>query len=187
MEVSNAMLVSMMFVMVLSIGIGNILMSLSALIDRRSQATAHWIPTTWLLLLLLQHLSLFWNTLAILEAREWDFAGFLYIVAGPVVLFLATALMLPGAGDESSDPSTHYFQVAPRFYALLALLMLWCIGAELVLADGLTRASFGNAALLALFLVLGGTRRRSVHAAVTAAAAALMVALFAGRVLGLIA
>jgi hypothetical protein len=186
-DLNNSMLVAMMFVMVLSIGIGNILMSLSSLVDRRTRAAVHWIPTTWLVLLLLQHFGMFWNTLAILEAKEWDFAGFLYIVSGPMILFLATAVMLPGPPDaESENPNAHYLGVARQFYSLLALLMLWTIGADFSLGGGFTSASAWNVALLALFIGLGGTRRQRVHAVVTGLAAALMASAFGARLLGLI-
>jgi hypothetical protein len=63
MEVTNALLVAMMFVMILSIGIGNILLSLPPLIDRDSGPPIHWIPVSWLVLLLLRHVE---------SPRAWD-------------------------------------------------------------------------------------------------------------------
>ena len=150
MDVTNALLVAMMFVMVLSIGIGNILMNVSGILDRRTRLAAHWIPTSWLLLLLLQHLHMFWHTLAILDVETWSFASFLYIVSGPILLFLATSLMLSDpAESESSDPCAHYFRVAPQFFSILAVLMAWMVAVDFVLGKGFTAAGGWN-------LVLGG-------------------------------
>jgi hypothetical protein len=64
--------------------------------------------------------------------------------------------------------------------------MLWTIGADFTLGSGFTSASAWNVALLALFVGLGGTRRPRIHEVVTGLAAALMVSLFAARLLGLI-
>ncbi len=91
MDVTSSLLVAMMFVMVLSIGIGNILMGLSALLNQRSPREIDWLPTSWVLLLLLQHLHMFWHTITILKAEEWGFGGFLYVVTGPILLFLVLA------------------------------------------------------------------------------------------------
>ena len=53
MELSRALLVAIMFVVLLSIGIGNILMSLAAMVDRRSPLTASRMHVSWIVLLLL--------------------------------------------------------------------------------------------------------------------------------------
>jgi hypothetical protein len=63
--------------MVLSIGIGNLLMGLTAFVDRRIEVDRHGLPVSWLLLVLLQHLHLFWHTRLILAVNEWTFAEFL--------------------------------------------------------------------------------------------------------------
>ena len=53
MELSSSLLVAIMFVVLLSIGIGNILMSLAAMVDRRSPLTASRMHISWIVLLLL--------------------------------------------------------------------------------------------------------------------------------------
>ena len=53
MEISNALLVAMMFIVLLTIGIGNIIMALAALIDKRNPLKADAIHTSWVLLLLM--------------------------------------------------------------------------------------------------------------------------------------
>ena len=187
MEVSSSLLVAMMFVMVLSIGIGNILMGLSSLLSQRSPREIDWLPTSWVLLLLLQHLNMFWHTLTILEAEEWGFGGFLYVVTGPILLFLATSLLLADpvyAGP--SDAREHYFRVARRFFSIMAVLMLWMVGADFVLGKGFTAAGGWNAAAMPLLLALATSQRRSLHAVATGVAWALSLSLLALRGFGLI-
>ncbi len=168
MDVTSSLLVAMMFVMVLSIGIGNILMGLSSLLNQSSPREIDWLPTSWLLLLLLQHLHMFWHTLTILEAEQWEFDGFLYVVSGPILLFLATSLLLADpVGAGPGEPRAHYFRVAPRFFSLLAVLMLWMIGVDFVLGTGFTPAGLWNAVLLVLFLVLARSQGLRLHATAT--------------------
>ena len=182
MEVSSSLLVAMMFVMVLSIGIGNLLMGLSSLLNERSPREFDWLPTSWLLLMLLQHLNLFWYTLEIIEVENWGFGGFLYIVTGPTLLFLAASLLLADpALSGPSEPRSHYFRVAGKFFAIMSLLMLWMIGADFVLGSGLTRASFWNATFLVLFAVLARSQAPGLHGALTMATWALTLSLLVFR------
>jgi len=182
MEVSSALLVAMMFVMVLSIGIGNILMGLSSLLSQRSPREIDWLPTSWVILLLLQHLNMFWHTLTILEAEEWGFGGFLYVVTGPILLFLATSLLLADpvyAGP--SDAQEHYFRVARRFFSILAVLMLWMIGVDFVLGSGFTAAGLWNAGLVVLFLFLANSQAVRLHVTSTGVTWVLLLSLLIAR------
>jgi hypothetical protein len=187
MEVSSSLLVAMMFVMVLSIGIGNILMGLSTLLGQRPLGEIDWLPTSWVLLLLLQHLNMFWHTLTILEAEEWGFGGFLYIVTGPILLFLATSLLLADpvyAGP--SDARAHYFGVARRFFSIMAVLMLWMIGVDFALGSGFTAAGLWNASLVAVFLVLANSTALRLHVTLTGATWALSLSLLISRALNVV-
>ncbi len=77
MDISCSLLVSIMYVVLLSIGNGNILMSLAAIVDRRSPVRASWMHISWIVLLLLVYFSLFWHTLDVLSFEEWRFVEFL--------------------------------------------------------------------------------------------------------------
>jgi predicted membrane protein len=187
MDVTSSLLVAMMFVMVLSIGIGNILLGLSSLLVQRSPRDIDWLPTSWLLLLLLQHLNMFWHTLTIIEVEQWGFGGFLYIVAGPILLFLASSLLLADPNFAGpSEPRVHYFRVAARFFAILAVLMLWMIGVDFVLGTGFTPAGAWNAALFVLFLILARSQDLRLHITSTVVTWVLLVSLLASRSFGLV-
>ena len=189
MEVTNALLVAMMFVTVLSmsISIGNILMGLSTLVSHRAELNLHWIPLSWLLLLLLEHFLLFWYTLEILSVEQWGFASFVYAVIGPILLFLAASILLAGATHpDSSDARADYFHTARRFFSILALLMLWMIGVVFVLGGKFTASDGWNAVALVLFLVLAVSQQPCIHATATVVAWAYFLSLLTLRGVGVV-
>lgn len=186
MEVTNGLLVAMMFIMVLSIGIGNILMSLPPLVDRRVEVSIGRIHLAWLALLLLLHLNLFWQVLMLLDIETWSFAGFLYIVSGPTLLLLGTSMLLPDPSRSSEDPTAEFIQSARRSFILLALVMAWQMGFDLLFGAGIGLVSLWNGVAMALFMVLAWSGSRGAHGAGAAAAWGLFLSLLAARGSGLL-
>jgi hypothetical protein len=152
-----------MFVMILSMGIGNLLGGLAVAVNQRSAFKTSRIHTGWLILVLLIHFNLFWQALEILSIEEWEFGSFLFVVTGPIILFLAVSIILPDPSEESNDGNEYYFAVAPQFFLLMAILQLWTIGVDLFVGNslGLDSALSGVAATL-LFL-LSATRHHGLH------------------------
>jgi hypothetical protein len=170
MELSSALLVAIMFVVLLSIGIGNILMSLAAMVDRRSPLTASPLHISWIVLLLLLYFGFFWHTRDILSVEDWHFGEFLYVMLGPVFILFASQVLLPdpshadtGAADEN------YWSVCRPFFFFLAGSQLWVNGVDLILSDGLTRAGGLNGLAAVFALVLAFSRNRTVHVLVATA------------------
>ena len=177
MEITNALLVAMMFVVLLTIGIGNIIMALAVLVDRRTPVKPDAMHTSWVVLLLLVYFNLFWHVLDILTVADWNFLEFLYIVAGPMLLFFATHVLLPDASSSvANDLRAHYFGISRQFFFFLALLELWTMGVDLMLRKGLTAASSFNAAAFALAILLAYSQQPKVHSLGTGAAWILFVA-----------
>lgn len=160
----------MMFIMLLTIGISNIVMGLAALIDKRSPIKADTFHTSWVVMLLLLHLNLFWHVLDILNVEEWVFLEFLYVVAGAILIFFATNILLPDASSETTDLRAHYFGVHRQFFLLLGLLMAWIIGVDFLLGSGWTSASTVNLIGLIIFAVMASTSRPRMHAVATGVA-----------------
>ena len=187
MEITNALLVAMMFVVLLTIGIGNIIMALAVLVDRRTPVKPDAIHTSWVALLLLVYFNLFWHVLDILTVADWKFLEFLYIVAGALLLFFATHVLLPDASSpDTNDLRAYYFGISRQFFIFLALLQLWILGVDLMLRKGLTAASSFNAAALALAILLAASQRPKVHSLGTGTAWILFVAGMVAQGLGLI-
>lgn len=163
MEVSNALLVAMMFVVLLTIGIGNIIVALAAIVDKRSPAKADAFHTSWVVLVLLMHFNLFWHVLDILSVETWQFVEFLYIVTGAILIFFATHVLLPDASSNTSDVRAHYFGVRRQFFGFLGLLMIWTVGVDFLMGSGLTPNGILNLVGLVLFLALASLPQPRVH------------------------
>lgn len=167
MEISNGLLVAIMFVLILGIGIATILASLAALLHDVKKNPPDVLLVSWLLLILLAHFNLFWHTVDLLAVEEWWFSGFLYIVTGPILIFFATSLMAPDPGEAHSiDQRGHYFAVSRRFFVVLGLLQLWIFGADTWLGSGADPLETVNLAVtLVLVLVLALSSSQRMHLA----------------------
>ena len=185
MEVSSSLLVAMMFVVLLTIGIGNILMSLASMVDRRSPLTASLLHISWIVLLLLVYFSLFWHTLDVLSVEEWTFAEFLYLILGPVLILFASQVLLPTpSSTDSVELDERYFEVSRPFFLFLAASQLWVNGVDLLLKDGLTRSGGMNGVAAVFALILAFSSNRTVHLLLTIAMWLLFLTAWGVRGLG---
>jgi hypothetical protein len=187
MEITNALLVAMMFIVLITMGVGNIIMGLAVLLDKRTPVKADIIHTSWVLLLLLIHFNLFWHVLDILSIDEWKFLEFIYIVAGAMLVFFATHVLLPDPSSaDAGDLRAHYFNSSRQFFSFLALLQVWTLGVDFLFGDGFIFASVFNLAALVLFGILALTSQPKVQSIGTAAGWLLFLTVLIARGLGLL-
>ena len=121
-----------------------------------------------------------------MNLEQWVFVEFLYVVAGAVVIFFATHILLPDAGGATTDVREHYFDSRSRFFGLLGLLMIWSVGIDFLFGDGLTTAGVINLVGLVFFIVMALSSGVQVHRIGTAAGWVFIVAILALRGWGLI-
>ncbi len=173
------LLVAFMFIMILSFGIANILTGLAEVADRRVKLAIHWLPFGWLVLLLMIHFGMFWDTLDLLIVEDWDFIGFVYVNLGPILVYVATGTILPReAGEDTADPREHYFRVAPLFFSLLCLGMLWGVGVDFILQDGFETESLWSMVGIPILVLLALNHKASVHAVGTLLYGVVMLSFF---------
>ncbi len=158
----NTLLVALMFVTILSMGIGNILMSLADNFNRATASRRDRTHISWIVLVLMIHFNLFWHTKSILAVDDWQFGGFLLAMAGPVLMFFATSILLTNPPEDDGIDLTAFFMKLGRpFFWILALLQMWVVGVgvsltgSFVATDGVNILFF----VLAIFLALKTSRR----------------------------
>lgn len=179
-QITEGLLVAFMFILILSMGVGSILVACADMVVRRAVMRVHGLPLAWIVILLLVHLSLFWNTLDILQVEEWRFGGFVLVTAGPVILYLATGAMMPRADCLSvADSLAQYFQAARLVFAMLLLLALWSMVSQVYLLGRFLESPLWDVADIAVLAVLVLSRSVGVHAVCTILYFALLLGYYA--------
>ena len=93
MDNPTTLLVSIMFVTIVAIAIGNILMTCAEIAGGLRHPVPERLQLSWIFLMLFALLSLFWQTTVLLDVDEWLLVEFLYVMAGPMVLLFATSVI----------------------------------------------------------------------------------------------
>jgi len=103
----------------------------------------------------LLHILMWWSLWGVRGAEEINFLMYVYVLAGPVLLYLGTSVLVPSIDEDMVDLKTHYFTVRPTYSSVLSLLWLWAIFMSPVL-----RGTFApTMPVFALFLVFSLTQR----------------------------
>ncbi|MDX2472719.1 MAG: hypothetical protein QNL91_03350 [Candidatus Krumholzibacteria bacterium] len=182
----NTMLVALMFVTILSMGIGNILGTMADIFNHGTTARRDRVHVAWIILLLVVHFNLFWHTKAILDVAEWTFGGFMIAMAGPVLIFLATSILLTNPPDENpADMQKFFVKLGRRFFFVFALTQVWILLAGYAMTAVFVVTDLVNVAFVILAVVLATAKAHRVQVAGIAAAWGLGLASLAIRGLNL--
>lgn len=158
----NTLLVALMFVTVLCMGIGNLLVSLADIFNHATPSRRDRVHIGWIFFVLLVHFNLFWQTKEILANENWQFGGFLLAIAGPVLLFFATSILLTEPPrDVKPDLPTFFINLGHRFFPMFALVQAWIVFVGFSLTGALIPTDALNIAMggIALFLAFSGNER----------------------------
>jgi len=166
-EIPTALLVALMFVTVLSMGIGNILANLADIVHAGVRSVSDRLQVSWVTLLLLVHLDLFWQTLDLFNLEEWEFAGFVFTLAGPILPFFAAHTMMAEpsgtrTGDGGSTKDT-YSECSSRFFLIFALLLAWSASMDPFLNRDFTGGAVFDMIALIPAVLLAITRSHRLH------------------------
>lgn len=160
---------------------------------RRKQSLSikhYWVYNLLATYQFLTHILMWWTLWSVNDAANFNFLTYLYLLTGPVLLFLGTSLLTPSVNSENVDIRNHFYEIRPLYSTVLALFWLWAIGASPVLRGVLAP----TATLLVLFLttavILRTSKNTKVHgivAVVNWLLVAVFIALYAMRLGGNVA
>ena len=109
----------------------------------------YWVFTLLSAFQFLLHILLWWTMWGFRDATNINFVTYMYLLAGPVILFLGTSSLIPNFEGQQADVRRHFADVRPLYSTVLVLLWSWALFAGPVM-----RSAFApTAPLLALFLV----------------------------------
>ena len=165
MDNPTTLLVAIMFVTILAMAIGNVLMACADIAGGLRHPVPEGIQLSWICLMLLASLSLFWETTALLEIEQWLFVEFLYVISGPMIMLFAVSIITsPTQAELSIESHSHYLELSGRFFMMLALHELWILGIDYRYAS-LDVVSLINGLMMLLFVVLAFSDNLRVHVA----------------------
>lgn len=158
----NTLLVALMFVTILSMGIGNILISLADIFNHATPSRRDRVHVGWIVLILIVHFNMFWHTKAILAVEDWEFGGFLMAMAGPVLMFFATSILLTNPPtNEEPELGEFFISLGRRFFWMFAALQTWIVLVGLTMTGSFVSTDAVNLlfAVLAVLLALSNGGR----------------------------
>jgi hypothetical protein len=168
---------SVLVSIILGLGITQLLTGVGRLLNARTRVRWYWPPVAWAVLLLVIHIEAWWGMFGLRSQRSWTFASFLVVLALPIVLYLASALVLP------ESPAGGSVELRENYYAHAGWLFTFC---ALILVTSFVRPyAFGGRRPLDLdtaahtlffagFVVAAITRREWYHKALAVFTALLL-------------
>jgi hypothetical protein len=97
------------------LGIVRIVGGAGELLRRRESLniTYYWVHSLLVLFQLLTHVLLWWAYIGLREVNSINFLQYLYVLIGPILLFLATSLLIPDFTDNKLDLRAAYWRSGP--------------------------------------------------------------------------
>jgi hypothetical protein len=143
------------------------------------QISHYWVFTLSAAFQFLLHIVFWWSLWNIRGTATINFLSYLYLLSGPIFLFVGTAMLSPDFEGDEIDLKAHYFQVRPIYSSILALAWAWALFTSPVLRGEFAPHSPVFAAFLLIAIVRRATANPLVHS-IAAAANWIMLAVFVG-------
>ena len=139
----------------------------------------YWVYTLLAVFQLFAHLLLWWSILGLRSAGNINFLTFLYLLIGPVLLYLCTSIMIPNVKDDTVDVRAEYYGFRKVFFSILTAFWLWAIFVWPIFGHGFAPTVPLISVWLLISLTLLITDNPKVHATLIVANCAVYVGFIA--------
>ena len=139
----------------------------------------YWVYTLVTIFQLLAHLLLWWSIIGLRSAGSINFLGYLYLIIGPTLLYLATSILIPEANNKSIDIKIVYYGQRKTYYSLLTAFWLWAIFIWPVFGYGFAPTVPLICIWLFIAIILRTTDKPKIHATLVIANCAIYAAFIA--------
>ncbi|MGI9330768.1 MAG: hypothetical protein ACR2QB_08600 [Gammaproteobacteria bacterium] len=113
------------------LGIVRLLSALAEYLRRRDRIEVghFWVYGLLLLFQFVLHVLFWWAMFGVRSVGGFNFVGYMYLLVGPVCIYLATSLLIPDVdGDSKSvDLRAQYFHLAPAHFSVIATMWFWAV------------------------------------------------------------
>ncbi len=146
---------------------------------RQLNVSHYWVFALVAAFQFLMHILMWWSLWNTQEAGTFNFLAYVYVLTGPVVLFLGTSLLLPNVEGGEIDLKIQYFHVRRSYFTVMALMWLWAIFLWPVLTGVFGPTVLVLSIFLAISVTLRSTDHPTLHAVGALANWALLIAFVA--------
>lgn len=147
------------------LGIVRWLTGFTEYIRRRSSLSVepYWVFALAACFQFLLHILFWWSLWGMRGNATINFLSYLYLLSGPILLYVATALLMPNVEDDGIDLRTHYFSIRTAYSTILILLWVWAIFSSPLLRGVFAPTAPIFAVFLANAVVMRTTANPTVH------------------------
>lgn len=116
------------------LGIVRWLTGLAEYLRRRSMLSVkhYWVYSLFAGFQFLLHILMWWSLWSVRGTAEINFLMYVYLLTGPILLYLGTSVLAPDVGSDV-DMRLHYYATRSTYSSVLALFWLWAILMGLVM------------------------------------------------------
>ncbi len=152
------------------LGMTRLLLGFAEYLRRRGQflITHSGLFGAWAGLQFILHILLWWQMWTVQQADAFTFLTYLYLLLGPILLFLGTSILLPDVPEGSLDLGEHYARGRKPFFTVNLLFWFWALFLGLVLEGAFRPAAPLLATFAAVAAGLRFTSSVKIHAVLTA-------------------
>ena len=111
------------------LGIVRWLTSLSEFLRHRKalRIKPYWVFILFAGFQFLMHVLMWWSLWSVRGAGEINFLVYVYLLTGPILLFLGTSVLVPDFSQDTIDMRAHYFEARKTYSGVLTLLWIWAV------------------------------------------------------------
>lgn len=134
----------------------------------------YWVFTLAACFQFLLHILFWWSLWGMRGTATINFLSYLYLLSGPILLYVATALLVPGADGDENDLKAHYYAARSDYSTVLIAIWLWALFSSPVMRGTIAT----TAPIFTVFLINAVTMRASSNPTVQGLSAILNWLLF---------
>jgi len=133
--------------------------------QHKLEIVPYWVFNLWIFFQFMMHIVMWWSLWNARAMEIFTFLHYLYLLSGPVLLYLGTSLLIPDVEDHAIDLGKHFYRVRAPYFTIAAFLWLWAIFLFPVLTGRFAPTVPVLASFLVIALTLRFTANPKIHAA----------------------
>jgi hypothetical protein len=158
------------------LGIVRLLTSFAVFLRRKDslQVRHYWVYNLLAGFQFLTHVLLWWSMWGVRE-EAFNLVRYLYLLTGPILLFLGTSVLVPDVDEKTIDARSIYQGFTKFYFSILIFLWIWVILVWPVFKGVVAPTTWLFSILLAIAVVLRFSDNSRVHAALVTANCLVLV------------